>query len=206
MRFFRIDRKPLWGDYGSILIHGMVRENYTSDLPYLLLRTGPFIPPLTLPFTYPERFVVCNDKFRNEILAVLGALESSTLIKKKIPKLNWEEWNLDAPEPDEYPRGGEPENYILKRWHSRTAARQMGDVWRINPPESAESACASDDDDEELVVMVNLSTWDGSHFFGSRNQGFFFVTEKLLGWFQERTGDWLEFHECPKWEPSAIVE
>ena len=49
MSFYRVSGRSLWGDYGSILINGMSRHLPRKDNLIQLERTGPFIPPITLP-------------------------------------------------------------------------------------------------------------------------------------------------------------
>ena len=49
MKFYRVSSRSLWGDYGNILISGMSRHLPRKDNLIQLERTGPFIPPITLP-------------------------------------------------------------------------------------------------------------------------------------------------------------
>lgn len=52
-RIFKIDERPVtktdWGDYGHILQHGMCSHLSRTDDLLQLERTGPYIPPITLP-------------------------------------------------------------------------------------------------------------------------------------------------------------
>jgi len=113
---------PPWGDYGSILWHGLVGQNSTDDSPLKLERTGPFVPPISFP--WPT--VVLTDA----VCAKLRDLEPKgsvvrPLVVCRVVKIDWHEWDVEAEEPSQYPAGGEPENYILKRKHSATAANEL---------------------------------------------------------------------------------
>ena len=73
-----------------------------------LERTGPYIPPITLPGD-----IVLTSEARN-LLEVSGLSGFSFLAVEKalIVELHWESWNLTADEPAEYPESEEPEDYI----------------------------------------------------------------------------------------------
>lgn len=53
MNFFKISGRSVshgeWGDYGDILQHGMTAHSRRVDGKLALERTGPYIPPITLP-------------------------------------------------------------------------------------------------------------------------------------------------------------
>lgn len=52
------------------------------------------------------------------------------MLKARIVRLDWSAWDIDA-EPREYPKSGEPEDYILDRDHDEALSRQMGDFFEI---------------------------------------------------------------------------
>jgi len=113
-----------WGDYGRILIHGMSIHLPREDGLIQLERTGPFIPPITFPGAGD---VVVTRELRVALEGSgLTGLGFGALIKQHIVRLEWESWDGDADEPAEYPEGGEPEDYILGRPHSASAANAMG--------------------------------------------------------------------------------
>lgn len=41
-------------------------------------------------------------------------------------------WDLDAEDPEQYPAGGQPEDYILRREHREDVADQMEDLWEAD--------------------------------------------------------------------------
>src|SRR5262245_52553904 len=87
-RFYRLSRpEPPWGDYGDILFHGMASRSKTGDLE--LERTGPFVPPIS----QPGKFVVVTAEFLGRIReSGLNGIESGPVQKKRIPLLDWREW------------------------------------------------------------------------------------------------------------------
>src|ERR1700743_1057940 len=112
--FFKMDAVSIipgdWGDYREILQHGMTAHSPRIDGRLALERTGPYIPPITL----PGFSVVITDAART--LMVSSGLTGFTFLpveKKLIVELHWEIWDLNDDEPAEYPASGEPEGYIL---------------------------------------------------------------------------------------------
>jgi hypothetical protein len=53
-----------WGDYGNILISGLVERDETSGL-LLVERTAPFVPPISVAGLHSP--VVVTDPFRHEL-------------------------------------------------------------------------------------------------------------------------------------------
>jgi hypothetical protein len=143
--FFKIKGRSIlpeaWGDYADILQHGMTAHSQREDGNLSLERTGPFIPPITLPGI--------NDIILTSVAREL--LESSGLtgftfipVKKKlIVELRWETWDLNDEEPREMPDSGEPEDYILGKPHCRTAARELGDLWEVSISSATEAGQVS---------------------------------------------------------------
>ena len=91
MRFYRIGGSRPWGDYGAILVHGMSRHLPRLDGLIRLERTGPFIPPITLPGIGD---VVVTHKFRAAIERTgLAGLSFAPVIKTRIVEFRWELWD-----------------------------------------------------------------------------------------------------------------
>ena len=100
-----------------------------------LERTGPFIPPITLPGIGD---VVVTDGFRAALeRAGFAGLSFAPVIKARIVEYHWELWDRTATSPVELPESGEPEAYILARPHSPVVAEQFGPLWEVTLPEGA---------------------------------------------------------------------
>jgi hypothetical protein len=194
--FYHLVERPLtkWGDYGNILQHGMTahRGRIGGLLP--LERTGPYLPPITFPGI---RDVVLSS-------AGKGLLEASGLTgfsfqpvhKAGIVELRWEEWDLAAAEPPEYPDSGEPEDYILDRRASARMAEQIGDVWELMVP-STTSVKGRPKMPMDLHApfrdqYIERNSWNGADVFGV-GFGLAFVTERAKAWFEAHLGKYVAF-------------
>ncbi|MGB7346324.1 MAG: hypothetical protein WBD20_19050 [Pirellulaceae bacterium] len=208
MLFFAIRGPDFWGDYGRILTGGIVRRSQSESQPNQLLRTGPFIPPISFPF----RHVVVTNDFRDSLTnANLGNFKFRTIEKQRIRKLPWERWDRDADLPARYPRGGEPEDYLFQGWHSRSAAKAMGQIWELVLPASARTGGIRVKRERPRKpgqrlwdVMVDGDSWLGDHFFQSINQGYLVATETGANWLSAQFGDWLTLRQCLPWDPGKL--
>lgn len=202
MKFYLVKGPLLWGDYGSILASGISRRGSSDSDPFLLFRTGPFIPPIS----FPHRHVVVSDDFRQLVdSSGLFTFEYRSVVKQHIAKLHWERWDRSAPDPQFLPRGGEPESYILNRWHSWLAARAMGKIWELILPEGAETESHRKKGERKkgepgMHVMVNGATWSGAHFFRSKNQGWKIASEVGCEWLRKHAAEWTTLHPCIAWD------
>jgi hypothetical protein len=164
-----------WGDYGNILISGLVERDETSGL-LLIERTAPFVPPISVAGLYSP--VVVTDPFRHELAGSgLSGFEFQPVIKKRIVHLAWEQWDRSAAEPAEYPAEGEPENYVLGRRHDPELAEAIGPLWEL------------------LVESEEVA--DGQPDFLRDTQYFssIYVSAAAHDWLAARAGDWLRFED-----------
>jgi hypothetical protein len=158
-----------------------------------LERTGPFIPPITLPGLGD---IVATSDFKGELEASkFTQLTFVPVLKARIVEYRWEEWDRSSKEPIEYPQGGEPENYILMRPHSLEIAEQLGFVWEVVLPEDAEV--------EGVRVgrgvweyRVKQLTWQGSPLFRAKGKRLVIATEEAKAWLWDRAKEWLDFQEA----------
>jgi hypothetical protein len=193
MKFYRVASRNLWGDYGSILISGMSRHLPRKDNLIQLERTGPFIPPITLPGLGD---IVVTSDFQSELEASsFTQLTFAPVSKAKIVEYHWEQWDRTSEEPAEYPETGEPEDYILAHPHSSPIADQLGDLWEVILPEDAEV--------EGVRIgrgiweyRVSQSTWRGSHLFREKGKRHVIATEEAKSWLADRAKEWLGFTEA----------
>ena len=106
--------------------NGFTRKGVSDCDPALLLRTGPFIPPIS----FPSSHIVITEAFRTQLEnAELSKCQFRDVVKFHIAKLHWERWDRNDEGPPKIPRGGEPEDYVLERLHSAIAASRMGAIW-----------------------------------------------------------------------------
>jgi|SRR5262245_746567 len=119
-----------WGDYGHILVHGLVSRRSAPDAPLELERTGPFLPPITMP---GHLLLDEGLRIRFEASGPQG-IRFRPVIKKRIVHLDWHLWDRQAAAPQVYPRGGEPANYVLGRKHHQATADAIGPVWELLVP------------------------------------------------------------------------
>jgi hypothetical protein len=185
-RFYRLKRiDPPWGDYGDILIHGMASRAPMGDLE--LERTGPFIPPISQPYG----FVVVTAAFWEDLRkSGLMGLEVGPILKKRIPRVDWLEWEPYGTKEMKYPSGGEPENYILRRKHSPEAADALGDLWEIRFRPGIQVS-------REGGYHLVASTWDGSDFVVPKGDwtNYLYVSESAREWLLQKAPDWVAFAE-----------
>jgi hypothetical protein len=135
-----------WGDYGHILVHGMVNHLGRDGAGLAQIeRTGPFVPPITLP-GLDVLAVTAAARGELEAADLLG-LEYRPVELARAVRLAWHEWDLDADEPAKYPSGGEPENYILRRKHNPDLAASFPAMFEVVVSELAPGEGPPDDRD-----------------------------------------------------------
>lgn len=182
-----------WGDYYDILMHGMSCHLGRDGGRIQLERTGPFVPPISLPGIGD---VVITDAFRKKLEGSgLEGLRFQPVIKKLIVQSDWHQWDRQTEEPSEYPDGGEPENYILEKPHSALVAKQMGDLWELLLNESArvygaKSVCTSDD------IFLLSDSWQGEDLFRARGVGYIYATERAKEWLEKHAGEYVTFQQA----------
>jgi hypothetical protein len=177
-----------WGDYGRILVAGYCAERENGLLS--LLRTGPFVPPIS----FPDGIVV-TDSFRRILEEEFGGLQFQPIVKKKIVSLQWEEWDVMAPHPKRLPAGGEPENYVLGRRHSEKASEQMGPLWELVVKPVLKYRILSDWKSGYSYYVLR-SSCNGEPFTRfDHPHGFIIpvVTEAAKQLLEANAGQWLEF-------------
>lgn len=197
--FFTIQGRPImasdWGDYGDILQHGMTAHLSRVAGRLSLERTGPFIPPITLPGIGD---IVLTSSAR-------GLLEGSGLSgfsfvpveKMLIVELHWEAWNLDADEPAEFPDSGEPEDYVLGKPHSPSAAEALGNLWEVAIPNTATIIRPQSTVISHKELKLDVNSWNGADLFRSEGYGGALFSQRSRDWFADHWGMYVRFDEFP---------
>jgi hypothetical protein len=193
-KFYTLEKKRhSWGDYYDILMHGMSCHCERDDGLIQLERTGPFVPPISLPGIGD---IVVTDAFRRRLeVSGLEGLRFDKVIKKLIVRSDWHTWDRDADEPSEYPDSGEPESYVLEQPHSGITAKQMGELWELLTNESArvhraKRICTR----EDIYLLTN--SWQGEDLFRAQGVGYVYATERAKGWLEEHAGEYVTFQEA----------
>ena len=171
--------EPAWGDYGHILANGLAEISQEEAL--LLDRTGPFVPPMTFPWPH----IVVTDDFRRELeSAAFVGVAFREVIKRKIVHLDWHLWDRKLDEPAVYPRGGEPEHYIVYGKHDAALAAQMCPMWNLVVPVRPGLQI-------EGGPVVDLSQYDGKDICCGSRFGYTFITDRLKVFLESRVGEWV---------------
>jgi hypothetical protein len=196
----REPERPPWGDYGHVLLSGLSSLPRKDGL-YQLERTGPFVPPISMPFGA----VVVTDEFRERLeKSTLTGLTFQPIIKSRIVHLDWQNWDKSAEDPEQYPATGEPEDYVLGQPHSPDTAAKIGALWELCLGEHAEIIRVPRNPSELGLVkwapfdathdtLVVLSSWDGTDWFMTKPVGHTYVSERAKTWLEQTTSEWVSF-------------
>lgn len=175
---------PPWGDFGSILWHGMT-ENRTSDGRIKLQRTGPFVPPVSLP--WPT--IVVTDAVRSHLEPrELTGFTFADVVRHRIVELDWRAWPADAAEPPKLPSGGEPENYIVRRPHAPVVASNMVKLWELQVREVPGLQLEGG--------AVDYTKYTGQDIVRGGEYGHTYVSPRFRDAMLEVAADWLTFEEA----------
>jgi hypothetical protein len=131
--FYVLQSAPTpWGDYGSILWHGIARAASTQQGAISIERNGPFMPPVTFPGI--GHVVVTSSVRRTIEERGLTGATFHDVTKARIVQLDWETWDTTLPAPPFYPPDTEPENYVLGQPHDPLCAAKMADCFKLTAP------------------------------------------------------------------------
>ena len=175
----------------------------TSHLPsqggFLALeRTGPFIPPITLPGIGD---IVLTSAARESLDASgLSGFEFRPVHKVLTVELHWEDWDLNADAPQQFPDTGEPEDYILRKPNSPSASAALGELWELYVPAAATVLRPQPIVHSYGDLRLDIDTWNGCDLIRSTGYGSVLFTERARSWFAERWANYIEFLEFPTTE------
>jgi hypothetical protein len=197
--FFTIRRRHItpksWGDYGSILEHGMASHLPGTNAKLALERTGPFIPPITLPGI--GDIVLTSDARQSLESSGLSGFSFLPIEKVLIVELRWENWDLGAEEPAEFPDSGEPEDYILGQPHSLAAAAALGDLWEVSVPSTATIRRPRRIVSSFKELHLDMSTWNGADLVRGNDYGGVLFSLRARDWFSDHFAKYIEFDQFP---------
>ncbi|MCW1921873.1 hypothetical protein OKA05_04875 [Luteolibacter arcticus] len=174
-RYLKLSQRPLWGDYGDVLISG---EAELDDDRFLLTRTIPFVPPVFFPLV-PGHGNICVTSRE-----AAGRFAEAAPVESTLPAfvgigfaIDWHTWDLDAEDPQEYPEDGDPDSYFL----------DASPV--VNPPSGRA---------HELVALVLPVGNPGAGLPAFRDHedvslADLWIHEDLICMVKELWGDWIAF-------------
>ncbi len=176
------NRETNWGDFGSLLVSGMVFHLERLNGLLQIERSGPYVPPLI--DSGLGNIIVRDDVKRMLEASGLSGIEYKPVIKKHIVEIHWDKWDLQSEEPPYCPESGEPEDYILDAEHSEIISAQIGDLWELIIPETG-------------TFRNNLFVEFGppADIFKADNKGYVFLTEKAKIWIEHNAGEWVTFEK-----------
>ena len=172
-----------WGDYGEILQHGIAN---IVDGRLALERTGPFVPAISFP---PPGIVVTDATKQALALCRFTGLEFNEVVKRRIVRVDWHQWNADNDAPAVYPDGGEPENYVHGQRHDAALADTLGALWEVSMRESPGLQI-------EGSSEIDLAHYGGQDLVQGSRWGYKYVTPRLRAWLESNVGDWVRFERC----------
>ena len=183
-----------WGGMGHILIHGFLWDEHSPDI-YELVRTGPFVPPIS----FPSRHCVITDAVKRELqLTGFSGFELLELPLGKVVESDWHFWDRTQPlDYSKLPADKDiysPEDLILGPPHRDDLAGAMPKFWLLKGIQvHFEWATYTDDLQTLSWTRSELNGWD----FYSPSGALLYLSERAKDWFQDRYGEWLEFLVFP---------
>ncbi len=178
-----------WGDYGDMLMHGMASR--ANDGVLELERAGPFIPPISQP-GMPG--IVVTDAFRRQLEeSSLTGFAFQPLRKTRMVNVPWHDGSRITSQPLHYPKGGEPENYILRLPHHRAVDEQIGTLWELVPTQICFTTRATGIVRRSNDITLVTQDWDGSDIFLAEGVLYHYVTGRARDWLIANATQFVDF-------------
>lgn len=200
MKYYTVKNKIMpWGSYGEMLWQGIY--SYDKDTnSHMVFRTGAFCPSIYRSQYNRESpvLIVKEDVLRYVTEANLTGFILQPVSKEKIVKLDWEDWDLKAPEPLVYPSGSmDAEEYITRRKHNEAAAEQIGNLFALIPQKDGLLYCEQERSSGKIVEqsLSGLDIFIDRIFCDFCSE--IYVSEKAKDVLSEYYSDLLTFQEVP---------
>ena len=200
MKYYTVKNKIMpWGSYGEMLWQGIY--SYDKDTnSHMVFRTGAFCPSIYRSQYNRESpvLIVKEDVLRYVTEANLTGFILKPVSKEKIVKLDWEDWDLKAPEPLVYPAGSmDAEEYITRRKHNEAAAEQIGNLFALIPQKDGLLYCEQERSSGKIVEqsLSGLDIFIDRIFCDFCSE--IYVSEKAKDVLSEHYSDLLTFQEVP---------
>lgn len=198
MKYYIVKNRTMpWGSYGEMLWQGIYCYDKDTDS-HMVFRTGAFCPSIyrsQYDRDYPV-LVVKEEVLQHIVGLNLTGFVFKPISKEKIVKLDWENWDLQAPEPLVYPSGGmDAEEYITRRKHNENVAEQIGNLYALIPQKDG-LLCSEQERRDGLLIEQSLS---GLDVFIDRLHCYFcseiYISERLKDILSKLYSDILLFQE-----------
>ena len=203
MKYFKLHNKEMpWGDYGHILFRGWNDRDDTTGQ-FIVERTAPSMPRIWRDIS-PWLFAVDDMKKMLEQSGLRG-LSFQPAIKKRIVLLDWMKWDMSAPDPQVYPAGGEPENYILRRQHNQKLSDEIGEIWAVIPSNQGLEIKYDPKYTCSQTALIAQSLGDADFLVPANTTMSIYVSEKAKDWLLQNGIDdvYAESEPIPIREASA---
>ena len=188
-----------WGSYGEMLWQGIY--SYDKDTnSHMVFRTGVFCPSIYRSQYNRESpvLIVKENALQYIIDANLTGFVLQPVNKEKIVKLDWENWDLQSPEPLIYPSGSmDAEEYITRRKHNETVAEQIGNLFALIPQKDGLLYFEQERSSAKLVEqsLSGLDIFIGRIFYDFCSE--IYISEKAKDVLFKHYSDLLIFQEVP---------
>ena len=200
MKYYTVKNKIMpWGSYGEMLWQGIY--SYDKDTnSHMVFRTGVFCPSIYRSQYNRESpvLIVKENALQYIIDANLTGFVLQPVNKEKIVKLDWENWNLQSPEPLIYPSGSmDAEEYITRRKHNETVAEQIGNLFALIPQKDGLLYCEQERSSAKLVEqsLSGLDIFIDRIFYDFCSE--IYISEKAKDVLFKHYSDLLIFQEVP---------
>ena len=188
-----------WGSYGEMLWQGIY--SYDKDTnSHMVFRTGVFCPSIYRSQYNRESpvLIVKENALQYIIDANLTGFVLQPVNKEKIVKLDWENWDLQSPEPLIYPSGSmDAEEYITRRKHNETVAEQIGNLFALIPQKDGLLYCEQERSSAKLIEqsLSGLDIFIDRIFYDFCSE--IYISEKAKDVLFKHYSDLLIFQEVP---------
>ena len=188
-----------WGSYGEMLWQGIYGYNKDTNS-HMVFRTGAFCPSIYRSQYNRESpvLIVKENVLQCIIEANLTGFVLQPVNKEKIVKLDWENWDLQSPEPLIYPSGSmDAEEYITRRKHNEMVAEQIGNLFALIPQKDGLLYCEQERSSAKLVEqsLSGLDIFIDRIFYDFCSE--IYVSEKAKDVLFKHYSDLLIFQEVP---------
>lgn len=200
MKYYTVKNRIMpWGSYGEMLWQGIY--GYDKDTnSHMVFRTGAFCPSIyRSQYNRESPVLIVKENVLQYITeANLTGFVLQPVSKEKIVKLDWENWDLQAPEPLVYPSGSkDAEEYITRRKHNEAVAEQIGNLFALIPQKDGLLYCEQERSSAKLVEqsLSGLDIFIDRIFYDFCSE--IYVSEKAKDVLSKHYSDLLIFQEVP---------